>query len=997
MGEIINKKSNRNQSCSRRRGRKNEGELPNSSSTAKGDNASYTKDTTYKPHNSLLITLDEGEPWYKFATQFPDRDAILQEGTTSDATLVNKYRNLADAVYRREVHLFTQEGNNNTKDDRWVESTMRNGTLKDRIASMSVVVSNNPVHKFYALDGLLQMAGCSPNDHHNSQPNSRVAQLAADAVEDLFLNTFLPPDRKLKTMAQRPLTKYEHTGLSSAAGGKKKTKKTLSPRILLLWRFEEKVKEKYDLFLRQYLAHTLHAGTMETQKTAALHSAATLLRLVPEGESLLLPMLVNKLGDPSKKVASAVAHELRRILQQHPVMGTVIAREVQQLAHRPRLAPSALYHAVTFLNQLKLIKEEDKGNKSLAASLISTYFRLFEVAIQKSKEKTTQDPEGSMKTRLLSALLTGVNRAHPYLSKTDQTLEEHVDALYRVVHTAPSGARTQSLLLLFHLAVGATDPNIGDHSNVQTPDQTARKDRFYRALFSTLALPEMLRSGKHLTMFFNLLYKAIKYDTDTTQQVAFGKRILATALHCSAATFIACLFLIHTVGQAHPILLTCYTDILTGNDALRVLDPSKREPRGALIIAMEGDDNSLQPERINTEHRAPGWEVALATHHYHPSVQKFAQSMGNSENSLYTGDPLKDFALAQFLDKFAYRNPKSTTRSGDRRDGSSVAERRRQMQQVTLPVNDPSFWQRTEKSVEVHEDFFYKFFVERAKRDLSKGIDRHKVDKKNDDKNKDEELEALEKVEEELDGRNFADFENEWESDEDEEAFVDSLAQKIIEDAMEENELGPVDLDDEDPDTEDWDDMRFGDEEGTDGLQETENVNDNEQSEKEKEVRTEDDNDAFMDDDTGSSDDSDEDRNEDDIDEEEAFFEGAATFDEEEHDGDSDDDEDYKTGALNNDDLEFVDNESSSSEDEIAPQIVRLPSSAQSSDAFAPAEDYQELIEKSWNKQKRPHLQDETENSFRKKGKAIEEDLSISKDHFEMKRKRSKGHKKYSV
>lgn len=62
---------------------------------------------------------------------------------------------------------------------------MKRGTLKDRIAAMSVIVSTNPVHKLYALDGLLQFA---------ANPNARMAQMAAEALEDLFLSTLLPPN-----------------------------------------------------------------------------------------------------------------------------------------------------------------------------------------------------------------------------------------------------------------------------------------------------------------------------------------------------------------------------------------------------------------------------------------------------------------------------------------------------------------------------------------------------------------------------------------------------------------------------------------------------------------------------------------------------------------------------------------------------------------------------------------------------------------------------------
>jgi ribosome biogenesis protein MAK21 len=148
---------------------------------------------------------------------------------------------------------------------------------------------------------------------------------------------------------------------------------------------------------------------------------------------------------------------------------SLLQLQVQQLAHRPHLSPRALYNCIIFLNQLELTaaeptsKQKDTDKKrpnskapqhptSLPASLINTYFCLFEVAVRKDKENS--DGEG-IKSRLLSALLTGVNRAHPYLPEKDKDLEQHMDSLYRVVHTGPPSASTQALMLLFHVAVGS--------------------------------------------------------------------------------------------------------------------------------------------------------------------------------------------------------------------------------------------------------------------------------------------------------------------------------------------------------------------------------------------------------------------------------------------------------------------------------------------------------------------------------------------------------------
>lgn len=49
---------------------------------------------------------------------------------------------------------------------------------------------------------------------------------------------------------------------------------------------------------------------------------------------ILLPYLVNKMGDPSKKIASKAMHALTLVLQKHPNMKGVIMDEVEKLLFR---------------------------------------------------------------------------------------------------------------------------------------------------------------------------------------------------------------------------------------------------------------------------------------------------------------------------------------------------------------------------------------------------------------------------------------------------------------------------------------------------------------------------------------------------------------------------------------------------------------------------------------------------------------------------------------
>lgn len=53
------------------------------------------------------------------------------------------------------------------------------------------------------------------------------------------------------------------------------------------------------------------------------------------------------------------------------------------------------------------------------------------------------------------------------------------------------------------------------------------------------------------------------------------------------------------------------------------------------------------------------FELVQLTQHYHPSVRHYATALLKSEPIELAGNPLDDFSLAAFLDRFVYRNPKT--------------------------------------------------------------------------------------------------------------------------------------------------------------------------------------------------------------------------------------------------------------------------------------------------------------------------------------------------
>ena len=616
--------------------------------------------------------------------------------------------------------------------------------------------------------------------------------------------------------------------------------------------------------------------------------------------------------------------------------------KVQQLAHRPNLSSRALYNCIIFLNQLKLVKEkepdsddEDPSKKagkvsqdrtSLPASLINTYFQIFEVAVnkgkkesgKKAKKKEAMKMDLAMKGRLLGALLTGVNRAHPYLPTKDTGMEQHVDSLYKIAHVSPPSACTQALMLLFHLAVGSSSDNIGENvqkSKGDTKVVSSRKDRFYRVLYSKLSDPTMF-AGRQMTLFFNLIYKAMKYDDKGIRVVAFGKRLLHEAFHHSPSVVSGALFLVAEVMKSQPLL---QSSIFSTEGNGSIFNPVKREPSVAFDVI---DDN--KNGNGTTVDAASLWEISLTISHYHPTVSKFSSSMDEIN---YRGDPLRDFALVPFLDKFAFRNPKSAKKITEKlRRGESIGERRSGLQGninalASLPVNDPNFWKK-KNSVSEQDEFFQKFFEERAKRDDVKGITRGKKQEKSD------ENDALEAAE----GREVS---FDWDTDEEEEAFVEQLAERLMESAN----GGKVNFDDEDPDMDDWSDY-----DGSDNEEDSDGDSDNHmefsdfmnaEGDKQDDGGDSEGNDGDSDDDSSSN----------------------APIDKENESNDEESDEELTMSFLEEEPVSDNDDEEKNSKENQKKEDKLLKSS------FADASEYEELINKSLMEEKQSNLKRKNEEN----------------------------------
>ena len=421
----------------------------------------------------------------------PATQSVIDEATL-DQYAQRGQQLLAAEAAAFEASASRQKGDSNLQ---WLQQAQRGGTTADKVAAMAVLVQESPIANVRALDGLIAMVG--------KRGGARaVVGTALDALKELWMEVLLPHHRKLRFLQQRPLA----AALPSGREGDK---------LLLFWSFEDALKRRYASFV-EALDH-LSRDNLEFVKDRASKTAFDLLKSCPEEEAALLSLLVNKLGDPSRKLASKVGYLLTTLLASHPGMKAIVVREVERFAFRPGLADKARYYAVVFLNQIVLThkdapvvllsatdgssgdgkKTQNNNNKntknaaaapmSLARRLIDVYFTLFKLVMEgkvgtastlaaakvekekriaqekaarrgkkKLSAKTTTGQEqhtkadgtnddddelenkpqqqhqhqGEMDARMLSALITGVRRAFPFVSaeEVEPLIEAHAGA-----------------------------------------------------------------------------------------------------------------------------------------------------------------------------------------------------------------------------------------------------------------------------------------------------------------------------------------------------------------------------------------------------------------------------------------------------------------------------------------------------------------------------------------------------------------------------------------
>lgn len=342
----------------------------------------------------------------------------------------------ADSEAYASKHLSTSSSH------KFLSTIMTSGTLSDKVSALTLVVQESPVHTTKSFESLLGLA---------KKRSRGQAVEALGAIKDLLaMGVVLPSDRRLRTFATQPgliATMQETSNPMWNSGGV--LPGNITKAHLISWAFEDWLKEAYFDMLK--VLEGWCNDEVEYARSRAVSYVYELLKEKPEQESNLLRLLVNKLGDPEKKIASRASYLLLQLQISHPLMkGIIISSIEDELLLRPGQSLHAKYYAINTLNQTILSLKEE----TVARRLLDIYFDLFVTLLKKpepdtkpkdapvlnrkgqiqgggapmgrkAKAKANKEEEAKLSgeetvEKMISAVLTGVNRAFPF-SKSDDT------------------------------------------------------------------------------------------------------------------------------------------------------------------------------------------------------------------------------------------------------------------------------------------------------------------------------------------------------------------------------------------------------------------------------------------------------------------------------------------------------------------------------------------------------------------------------------------------
>lgn len=367
-----------------------------------------------------VANMNENLKWYE---EYPKSEKPCEHSKSE--TEISELKVKAKQYLDAETSVYQlKESKSSDSETTWLRTALTQGTTSDKIAAAIVLVQDKPKYNLSRLTMLINQVRVAKHNQCN---------MIITSLRDLFLSDLLHPQFKLYKFEEQDLDELtksnsEDTIIKSDASKKK---------LMTHWYFEDQLREHYEHFVISL--GTIASDTVDANREIAISVMTDLLIGNSEQEHKLLELIVNKIGDPSSKVGSKVIFCLNKLLHEHPNMKLIVLKEVEKILFRKNVAQRAQYYAICLLTQFLLNKEDEK----IASTLIEVYFAFFKACLKK----------GEPDSRMMAAILTGVNRAFPFARMDSNILSNHIDSVYKVVHIGSFNVSLNALNLLYQVSI----------------------------------------------------------------------------------------------------------------------------------------------------------------------------------------------------------------------------------------------------------------------------------------------------------------------------------------------------------------------------------------------------------------------------------------------------------------------------------------------------------------------------------------------------------------
>lgn len=137
--------------------------------------------------SELLFKTGKDIPkWYAFENVSPSK------------TIDEKYdKGKCEQIYRSECDLYQKlYQKDETSDYQWLQTSLST-TSKDRLAAFVTLIRRSPIHAIKELENLINLL-------RSNIQRRRDALTISEVLEDVFVNTYLPENRRLFFINQQP-------------------------------------------------------------------------------------------------------------------------------------------------------------------------------------------------------------------------------------------------------------------------------------------------------------------------------------------------------------------------------------------------------------------------------------------------------------------------------------------------------------------------------------------------------------------------------------------------------------------------------------------------------------------------------------------------------------------------------------------------------------------------------------------------------------------------